>query len=363
MPITGDSMRLRIQRGESLRSYVARTLYLNFGKHELSSLANGNILTKDVRKIASILGWSGCHGFNRLLHEHTNYPMNSVFKDDHDISYSLASYTNSRYVIESSALSHSFCPDCLSDDIKSLGYSYWRRPLHSDVNVCTKHSTKLVHNCPFCGEHFSVDNHGLEVMWSGCNGRYLNEVVADTGVDEVDAKLASFVVGFYQCSFHIPIEKAICVLIERLIQLRSTTSERIDQLESDLEWLDKRIHSMSCAKSQNNGLMVNVLSFSYFDMVIVYFDSFDHFLNSLRAASASFRPIDSLWHTYNSGGFESLQFVQEDEAHGMGYWSCPYPFKDFAESETLDSLARRKKARYACCDFPAPKKLLVYSDV
>ncbi|MGY2235018.1 hypothetical protein ACW9ID_08385 [Pseudomonas gingeri] len=104
MPITGDSIRLRIQRGESLRSYVARTLYLNFGKHELSSLANGNILTKDVRKIASILGWSGCHGFNRLLHEHTNYPINSVFKDDHDISYSLASYTNSRYVIESSAL-------------------------------------------------------------------------------------------------------------------------------------------------------------------------------------------------------------------------------------------------------------------
>jgi len=44
-----------------------------------------------------------------------------------------------------------------------LGYSYWRRPLHSDVNICTKHSTKLVHNCPFCGEHFSVDNHGLSI--------------------------------------------------------------------------------------------------------------------------------------------------------------------------------------------------------
>jgi len=72
-------MLLRIQRDETIRSFIERNIFI-LGKGRFPKWYTSKRLTsEDVRNVASLLGWHGCSGFNRLLHNHTCQPLFSLF--------------------------------------------------------------------------------------------------------------------------------------------------------------------------------------------------------------------------------------------------------------------------------------------
>ena len=85
-------MLLRIQRDESVRYFIERNIYV-FGKNLFPNWYVSKRLTvEDIRRIASMLGWHGCFGFNRVLHNHTHQPLQSLFKNSQDMAYSGSKY-------------------------------------------------------------------------------------------------------------------------------------------------------------------------------------------------------------------------------------------------------------------------------
>lgn len=77
-------MLLRIQPEESLRSHIDRNLLANFKDwtvDRLRWLSRGVVTYQGAKEIASLMGWEGCYGFNRLMHEHTHLPLQSVIRD------------------------------------------------------------------------------------------------------------------------------------------------------------------------------------------------------------------------------------------------------------------------------------------
>lgn len=67
-------MLLRIQKEETLRSFLERNDLLNWGNPDmefLSRISGAKIEFKQIKEIAEAIGWVGCYGFNRLLHNHT----------------------------------------------------------------------------------------------------------------------------------------------------------------------------------------------------------------------------------------------------------------------------------------------------
>lgn len=145
-------MLLRIQKDESLRSYAERNRFLpgtNFEINTSKTLSQCHLDGSAVRKIANILGWEGCHGINKLLHEHTKSPPRYVFKSKFDFSYSGFDYLDSHY-FDSLTGHRPYCPLCVKEDKIKMGYSYWRR-IHNDVSVCPKHFASIhVVICSVC---------------------------------------------------------------------------------------------------------------------------------------------------------------------------------------------------------------------
>ena len=67
-------MLLRIQRDESLRSYVERNLYVHWKSPAVDFLRELPYCHYDngtAAFIAELFGWKGCYGYNKLLHLHT----------------------------------------------------------------------------------------------------------------------------------------------------------------------------------------------------------------------------------------------------------------------------------------------------
>lgn len=160
-------MVLVIQPEESVRSFVERNLFIN-GKHSSDDafrmFPKSCPSTADLLKISGLLGWSGCQGFNRLLHGHTDYPIGAVFKNTQDISYSSQEYIVSSHCFGSDRIESGFCPVCVQEDVQKMGFSFWRRAHCSELKVCAKHNVMLVKHCPVCGLRFSHGGHDLSVL-------------------------------------------------------------------------------------------------------------------------------------------------------------------------------------------------------
>jgi hypothetical protein len=162
-------MLLRIQKDESLRSYVERNLFvpntiLDNDAAESFSCCNWN--SSQVKLVADLLGWHGCYGFNKLLHQHTAYSWKVVLKSRFNYSYSGDAYLNTQENFDSLSKVRAYCPVCAKEDKQNLGYSYWRR-IHPDVQVCAKHNVVLLTTCQFCNRPFARGGHTVSVMWSG----------------------------------------------------------------------------------------------------------------------------------------------------------------------------------------------------
>ena len=80
---------MQIQPDESLISFVIRAIHINQYSPKRSLLDDltprSSFDTKQLRKIAGLIGWPGCYGFNRLVHNHTMLPAKHVIKSYQDI--------------------------------------------------------------------------------------------------------------------------------------------------------------------------------------------------------------------------------------------------------------------------------------
>lgn len=357
-----NDMLLRIQREESIRSYVERNIYLNRNDSSVNvfaQLSKFSIRSYEIKNIAKTMGWFGCYGFNKLLHKHTYYPVESIFKNIQDISYSGDEYHRGGNSYGSERNIAAFCPECVREDLKSLGFSYWRR-LHHDtkwsLKVCAKHNVLLITLCQFCGKPFSYQGHGLDIMWRTCGGRHLAESVSTRNDDFVELKKSKMYEDVISFDFHISRKLAINTLSNNFSCGKSIRIDSINEVEvlidrvysmSDIKHEDVIDNSFSCSSS-NNELLFNALMQTY--------DSFNDFLLDIKIHDHELRSVESLWSTYWAGGYESAQYVDEDYIYGVGRWSCPHPSPNSACLGSNDYYASRRPITYPCCNFEPTKQ-------
>lgn len=351
-------MLLRIQSDESLRSFIARNIFLNWHDPEIKALdrlSKFAVCSNDVKVIAAAMGWFGCYGFNRLLHHHTFYPRYSIFKSSQDISYSHTEYRSQYHHFESDRVSAAFCPECVKEDLNVLGFSYWRRAPRPDIKVCAKHNVHLVSNCPFCGRTFAYKGHGLEVMWKGCAGRHLSEILSVKNEDSLELKKAKFFKDVFDFGFVIPIESALLAVNDKFLCLISSYGEVgkgvAEELRSKVRHVLKVIEVHA---AENNAMFLSEYSGLALDSVLFLYESFNHFLEDVKRYRYEPRPVSSLWSTYRAWGSESAQYVEEDHVHGVGHWLCPYPSPLSQLSHSNDRYDR--PTLYPCCNFPSPRR-------
>jgi len=347
-------MLLTIQRDESLRSFVERNLYLSW-KQPLDRIfkkyPKACPTSRDVIQLASMLGWEGCYGFNRMLHYHTDYPLKAVFKNVQDISYSGQDYLGFGSCIGSNRIESGFCPICVREDMSVLGFSYWRRSHCTDLKVCAKHNVVLNKSCPLCAKRFSFGGHDLDVMWKTCNGYHFSQIKAVQNTDPTELKKSQMYEQIQSFSHHISEEAALAALLKN-VNLHDTLKHEAKRgSERSLgEYIEWRLGIILAFRSENRLPPEESTEF-IFQVLVRAFPDFSSFVSELRHDAANFRPIDSLWSTYRAGSQESTHYVEEDYDSGVGIWSCPYPAK------VSHGMWNLRPTSYPCCNFaPAKKK-------
>lgn len=351
-------MPLQIQADESLASYVRRNLHLNWRASNMGifdKLATRHVLkTIEVKGLAEALGWPGCYGFNRLLQGHTMMAATHVFKGHWDHSYS-----DQQYVSEGERFSEweaAFCPECVREDLESLGFSYWRRYGVPHVNVCHKHNVVLQSRCPYCTRPFTRMGHDLDVMWKKCGDRHLASALSE--VNEDPAALRRAVVYHRLCTSpqHIPDDGAVRIALRRAgLLLEGLQGEPAVQVQSAYEDLTALTHALESARLKNSAPVVAGINARISAALVRVYERYDGFAHDISSIIGSARPIESLWSSYRAGGVESANFVEERYEHGVGIWSCPQSSPLSAEDQSHDGFYRRRQKIYPCCNLEHPK--------
>ncbi|MFQ6575319.1 TniQ family protein [Pseudomonas sp. UM16] len=351
-------MLLRIQSDESLLSFVARNIYVNRYDpevKELCRLANIALTSHGVKLIASAMGWPGCFGFNRLLHEHTYFPRYSLFKNIQDNSYSHREYISVGHRYEYNREPASYCPECVNEDLATLGFSYWRRVYRSDINVCAKHNVLLVSKCPVCDKPFAHKGHGLDVMWRGCAGRHIGESSSVKNDDPAELRKSKFFADAFNCESVLSVEAVLLALRGKFSSLTlcsvETKNSKLNDLRSRVEFSIKVIEKNSTV---NNGHMLDSHSELVWECALLLYEDFEDFMEDVKRFKYEPRIASALWSTYRAGGSESAQYIEENYRYGVGHWSCPYPSPLSLLRESNDGFDR--PMRYRCCNFTAPKR-------
>lgn len=230
-------MRLRIQRNETIRSYIERSIFI-CGKGQFPKwYTSKRLTTEDIRGVASLLGWHGCSGSNRVLHSHTYQPLHSVFKSSQDMAYSGSKYIAEFADYEPAFQKHlTFCPECVKTDFATIGFSYWRRDPLESLTVCAIHNVILEDVCPNCDRPFTSQEHGRNVMWDGCGGKYLNECTSRVNNDHAELKRSRLIDEIYEYRFHVSLEPALEALslrfFSRLTGTHPNSSTRTSKRKS-----------------------------------------------------------------------------------------------------------------------------------
>lgn len=342
-------MLLRIQKNETLRSFVERSLFIpNAGLSDeaVKALSAWNWNSYHVKLIAKLLGWHGCYGFNKLLHGHTIYPCQSVLKSRFNQSYSDDEYISDRTVFAALSAERSYCPVCAREDKLKLGYSYWRRTFPG-VKVCAKHNVLLLSACQFCDKPFARTGHVESVMWTGCAGRHLGEAVASENHDPSALRFAQFFDDLCQADHHIYIDTAAVVLENRLIEKFATNPSAqlgnitIEEFKRYIEC--REIHDViySCR--------YDLVSSNLVEIAEPLYESFSEFAADCRKLDANSPVINSFWQTYCCLGQRSEHFIKENYRLGVAEWSWP-AFNDYGLPFVRDlSVLMWGTGKYHCC--------------
>lgn len=342
-------MLLRIQPDESLRSYVERNIYLGLKSHELDILKGLYCVHWSgwvVKSIADILGWHGCYGYNKLLHLHTSFPFSRVLKTERNLSYSGGSFIHFEY-IDSLTNKRSYCPLCVKEDIRRIGYSYWKR-LHPLIKVCAKHDVELLTCCQFCDKPFSRDGHPGRVMWEGCAGRSLGDAESTVNEDPRALRLAQFFEKICSIEHHLPAETASLLFTKKLKNIDCSVLDQ--KLRQDIDSIALEIESSG--RKSSVYIVPGGRTYALLELLSIVYESFAEFLNDLLNLDPTRLPIDSSWSTYTvrSGGYD--HFVEENYRLGSSSWMCSdivgylgYPYRDFSRPQI-----------YPCCNLPYPRR-------
>ena len=314
-PFLGLVMLLRIQREETIRSLLARNFLFNSDSpsfKEFKRLANRPIGTKELRAIAEDLGWPGCHGFNRLLHNHTSYPDASIFRFREDISYSNSVYLYDDRAIDFGLEEPAFCPECIREDIARLGYPVWRREICSINTVCGKHELKLLRGCPYCPKDNLRNEHSILAMWNGCNGRHYVDAPA-IAVNDVSSNLrAKFRWQAFNSGYVISIEAALLAMHERC------SLSDFSKLQNDcndreiIEMTNRSIREIESGAFVFRGMRIDRCSHLIWYYAPVIYGDFNNFLDDVRSFEPEPIRATSLFSTYISWGRDVPNFIVED---------------------------------------------------
>lgn len=300
-------MLLRIQPEESLRSFIARNFYVNRYSPliaELKKDSNFAVSNYEIKKIGKAMGWLGCYGFNRLLHNHTYYPSKAFLHKDEDLSYSEWAYIHSG-TYELAATPSLFCPECVRDDVASLGFSYWRRKHHPGITVCAEHNVHLEAKCPFCLMPFSSKNHDLDVMWKGCKGLHLSHTPSRRNYKFTELKKARFFRDIFSFDSVISIEAARLALRERACERWPYLREKLVAAEQWHEFIDLLKDEFGDDWNLACGIYNDVI----YGFALTLYDGFQDFLNHIKCYDYRLRKVESLWSTYATSEYLAVWSV------------------------------------------------------
>lgn len=354
-------MLLRIQRDETIRSFIERNIFI-LGKGRFPKWYTSKRLTsEDVRNVASLLGWHGCSGFNRLLHNHTCQPLFSLLKNSQDMAYSGSKYITELLEIDSAFPKRlTFCPECVRSDFEKIGFSYWRRASIESVGVCAIHNVILESVCPACDKPFNFQGHSCNVMWEGCGGKYLSESHSRVNNDLAELKRSRLVDELYKYRFHISLIPALEALSVRIFSNSSGMPSNAFSQE-DLHKISRMISTLLArlkihAESNLAFYFEHVDFDSIIKSITMLYDGFQEFVADVVDPCDEVRDITSLWSTYRAGGHESAHYVDEDYSLGVGNWYCPYPSPLSFGYGRGDYIKKSISVVYPCCSFVEVKK-------
>jgi hypothetical protein len=205
--------------------------------------------------------------------------------------------------------------------------------------------------CPFCNKVFSRTAHPLDVMWQGCRGNYLNEAISLPNDDPLAFRHAVMLHEICSSPYYLSYVGLVQSLRDKaalLIQCLSEESVR------ELKFLHYQMGSLR----DSLNFQININSASRHDesklglikVVAKIYQNFSDVLVDLRGHEFQYRSIDSLWSTYQAGGIETANFVEEDHVNGIGYWSCPNPCQWSKSDRSNDHLETKIYKRYKCCN-------------
>jgi len=347
-------MLLRIQPEESLRSYVERNLYLGSNQPQLAVL---NQMSKcyvgisEAKAIATVMNWHGCSGFNRLIHNHTDYFIFTVFKDVQDISYSHKDYISGNKLFGSHNNPDKFCPACVKADVENYGFSYWRRGHSGDLTVCAEHNVRLLDHCPFCGLPFSRYGHGLDVMWKTCHGQHLADTVPTLNTIGEELRRSRFFFDTSKFGYHISMDAALSAIRSKVGGMLQR-EDGFNKVNLDLyRELTRKFHITVAQRTSNDGHFL-MYSSEVYGVAQLAYETFSSFLKDLPSDESTLRPIDSLWDTYRSGGYESANYIQENYKYGAGIWMVPFPHETNFSGDYEQSIP----LIFPCCNLGSVKK-------
>ncbi len=288
------------------------------------------------------MGWLGCYGFNRLLHNHTYYPRKAFLHEDEDLSYSQWAYIHSA-TYELTATPSLFCPECVRNDIASLGFSYWRREHHPDVTVCAVHNVYLEAKCPFCLMPFSSKKHDLDVMWKGCKGLRLSQTPSRRNHKSMELKKATFFRDIFSFDSVISIEAARLALIQRACGIRPHVREKLVSAKC----LHESIGLLKDDFADDWNLANGGVEDAIYSLALTLYGGFQDFLSHVKCYDYRARKVELLWPTYESGSYQFVQYTREDYVHGVGHWSCTLSSKELSDYRG-DGYGR--PVEYPCCN-------------
>lgn len=355
---------------------MQRALNLDFANPEISkfkALLSKRIGNLTIKTIASAIKWHGCHGFNRLLHDHTSYGLVGIFNFPSDISYSQGEYVFQTRLTEFEKKQYKYCPQCCREDIAKIGFPYWRRSHQLEIGVCGRHNVKLISSCPHCDKSFTsfhkplflwpgaspkhyevafefLSEHLLDVIWAGCEGKQIWEIDAEESSNVEENKQSRFYNDLLGYRFCIPIAVATHVLYEKSSSSNELKALDWTKITSNLA----SYHHSSKLTGNERRESKRVLCEEIIKAASALYQGFDDFINDIKLHSDSERPLEALWCTYASEGVESVNYIQEDYVSGVGNWSCPYPSSESNRLDSRDGINARHPKKYPCCNVSNP---------
>lgn len=343
-------MILRLQPDELISSYVARSYFLNDDCHAtqwLESVQKSENLTRFVLPVAAAHGWPSVYGYNRLLHDHTLYPLQSLLKHDRDLSYSGSDFWEER-IWPPTARLLSFCPTCVKEDHERIGFSYWRRDFPSGNLICAEHNVIRLTVCPYCQNPFFNNGSHMEVMWKGCCGFSLANIPPTANEDPAALRQAKFYRDILKSKHHISTDVVLELIRIKLAEADALISNKIRGRRRNPYWLEWLSELLERYRRQNIFYELSKYSYELLHYAMELYDDFDSLVADVSSKSEELRPINSLWDTYMVAKTSAGQFISEDYRYGVGRWSVSYSTCGVNDGVFRDG----RTVIFDCCQMP-----------